>query len=73
MSTKPIPTHDKFGGLSETFLTIKNGRILVKDGRSLEEYINDPRLVERRKLIPNGTEYAVAPYDVVLFGLHNVA
>lgn len=70
---KPIPTNDRFGGLSECFLTIQDGRIVVKDGRTLEEYINDPRLVARRKAVPNGTEYAVAPYDLLLFGIHNTA
>lgn len=70
---KPIPTNDPFGGLSERFLTIVDGRIIVKDGRTLEEYINDPRLVTRRKVVPNATEYAVAPYDLLLFGIHNVA
>lgn len=73
MSTMPIPTNDALGGLSETFLTIKDGRIVVKDGRSLEEYINDSRLVARRKVVPNYTPYAIAPYDLVCYGLYHVA
>ena len=48
--THPIPEHSTFGFLSETFLVCgKDGVIRVKDGRTLEEYINDPRLVKRRK------------------------
>ena len=45
----PIPKQDKYG-MSEFFLVRRmNGRIEVKDGRTLEEYINDPRLVKLRK------------------------
>lgn len=37
-------------GPSETFLECRpDGVVQVKDGRSLDEYINDPRLCERRK------------------------
>lgn len=44
-----IPEQNPFG-ISEFFLVRrKNGRIEVKDGRTLEEYINDPRLVRARK------------------------
>jgi len=47
---KPIPELDSFGILVERFLhLLPDGRIVVKDGRALEEYINDPRLVARRK------------------------
>ena len=39
-------------GPSETFLECgPDGVVRVKDGRTLEEYINDPRLVNRRRLI----------------------
>jgi hypothetical protein len=47
---KGIPTVDQWGSLSEAFLECgKDGIIRVKDGRTLDEYINDPRLVKRRK------------------------
>ena len=75
MSTKPIPTHGPFGTLSERFLIIKDGRVVVKDGRTLEEYINDPRFVALRKKykIPDGIEMACVPYDAYLFGIHHAA
>ena len=47
---KPVPTIDKYGFLSEYFMhNGKDGKIRVKDGRTLEEYLNDPQLVKRRK------------------------
>lgn len=50
MKLKPIPTVNHWGFLSETFLICDlDGKIKVKDGRTLEEYINDPRIVARRK------------------------
>ena len=50
MKKKPVPTIDKYGFLSEYFMRCgKDGKIRVKDGRTLEEYLNDPRLVKRRK------------------------
>jgi hypothetical protein len=49
MKKKRIPKSSK-SGLDEYFLVLReNGRVEVKDGRTLEEYINDPRLVKRRK------------------------
>jgi hypothetical protein len=47
---KPVPEIGKWGFLSEYFLVCgKDGIVRVKDGRTLEEYINDPRIVRRRK------------------------
>lgn len=47
---KRIPKFTKWGGLDEYFLVCKpSGRIEVKDGRTLEEYINDPRFIKQRK------------------------
>lgn len=41
---------DVLGFLDQAFLICgEDGVVRVKDGRSLEEYINDPRLVKRRK------------------------
>ena len=45
-------------GPDEYFLVRRaNGRIEVKDGRSLEEYINDPRMVKARKKEAKGKEH----------------
>ena len=50
MKRKRIPKLTKSGGLDEYFLVCRpSGKIEVKDGRTLEEYINDPRLVKMRK------------------------
>ena len=54
MKKKRIPKFTPCSGLDEYFLICReNGKIEVKDGRTLEEYINDPRLVKIRK---NGKE-----------------
>lgn len=47
---KPIPEINQWGFFSEYFLECgEDGIVRVKDGRTLEEYLNDPRFVERRK------------------------
>lgn len=46
---KRIPKLTKWG-LDEYFLVCRpSGKIEVKDGRTLEEYINDPRFIKQRK------------------------
>lgn len=50
MKRKRIPKVLPFGGIDEYFLQSgPDGILRVKDGRTLEEYLNDPRLVKRRK------------------------
>ena len=45
---KRIPKLTKLG-LDEYFLVCRpSGKIEVKDGRTLEEYINDPRFIKQR-------------------------
>ncbi len=62
MKKKRIPKCTK-SGLDEYFLVLRaNGRVEVKDGRTLEEYINDSRLVRRRKS-PLGGEIEMVVCD----------
>lgn len=51
MSQKlPVTELDKWGFPKETFLQLEpDGRVTVKDGRSLEEFLNDPRLTKKRR------------------------
>lgn len=50
MSNSDIPTFTKSGEGDQTFLQLlPSGHVMVKDGRSLDQYVNDPRLVERRR------------------------
>lgn len=50
MKRKRIPKNLPWGGIDEYFLQSgADGVLRVKDGRTLEEYLNDPRLVKRRK------------------------
>jgi hypothetical protein len=45
-----IPDVDPWGNMSETFLECgDDGVVRVRDGRTLDEYINDPRLINRRR------------------------
>lgn len=63
-----IPSVSPLGFLSEYFLECQpDGVIRVKDGRSLECYINDPRLVERRK--GKSSEMAICSASVFEAGL----
>ena len=67
---KPIPTHDRWGHLSETFLQLDpEGRVEVKDGRTLEEYINDPRLCALRKRYGQGFHMVVCSLDTYNWGI----
>jgi len=70
MSDKQLPVPDTTCfGLTEYFLECGlDGIVRVKDGRSLEEYINDPRLVARRKG-KNIGEMIILAKDVALFGI----
>jgi len=64
----PVPDMTCFG-LTEYFLQCgPDGVVRVKDGRSLEEYINDPRLVARRKGKYAG-EMIICSKDQALFGI----
>ena len=66
MKNKPIPTVGPLGVLSECFLECgRDGVVRIKDGRSLEEYINDPRIVARRKNTADVTQ-APGPTPMVL-------
>lgn len=63
-----IPESTPFS-LSETFLECRpDGVVQVKDGRSLEEYINDPRFVARRKKQIKSTKPMVL-CDAEVFGM----
>lgn len=64
----PVPDMTPFG-LSEYFLECgTDGIVRVKDGRSLEEYINDPRIVARRKGKCIG-DMIICAKDAALFGI----
>ena len=50
---KPRIKFNKWGQVTEHFLEINTeGRVIVKDGRTLEEYLNDPHIVAKRKNDP---------------------
>jgi hypothetical protein len=68
---KGILTLSPSGFPVETFLRCDvDGRIVVKDGRSLEEYINDPRIVAKRKGRANApTPMILLTESAALFGL----
>jgi hypothetical protein len=69
MSDKSIPEVTMYS-MSERFLVCReDGRIEVKDGRTLEEYINDPRLVARRAVHGVVREMAVMDYERAQWGL----
>ena len=61
MKRPPIPKTLPYGQISEYFLhSGPDGVLRVKDGRTLEEYLNDPRMVRRRKKAGSGDMILVA-------------
>ena len=51
---KPRIKFNEWGQITEHFLEFDTeGRMVVKDGRTLEEYLNDPHIVARRKNAPH--------------------
>lgn len=59
----PVAQQGEYGFLDQAFLECGvDGVVRVKDGRSIEQYINDPRLVARRKQDTGGK-----PWDMVIW------
>ena len=73
---KPIPhTTKKQPIITQPLMELsKDGKYRVVDGRSLEEYINDPRLVRKRKKLmsskPGPVPAVICPYSDYLYGAY---